>query len=460
MRVIICGVGQVGYHIAGYLSRENNDVTVIDINARLVDQISDDLDVNGVVGHASKPHVLSAAGVADADLFIAVTHSDEVNMVACQVAHSLFNVPKKIARIRDESYLDPAWFNLFSRSQMPIDVIISPEKAVADSLADRLSVPGTTNVVKLGEGLAYMLGVSCLYDCPVVNTSFSQFSTLFPDLNFKVGYIFREGKGFVPGDMDQLLIGDEAFLVVEADQMKRVLSIFGHEESKARRITLMGGGNIGRSLANALIDKDDSRLSIRIVEKSRARAVELGEEFGDSLIVLNGDCLNSDLLREVDVSGDDVVIMVTDDDEANILGALLAKQGGCETAISLVNKSSYSSLLPSLGIDVTVSPRAITVSSIMQHVRRGRIKAIHTLRDGSGEVIEAEVSETSGLVNRTVGEIDAAGGAVLCSIIRDSQVLPLKDDMVIRSKDRVVIIAEQSSVARVEALFSVQVDLF
>lgn len=462
MRVVICGVGQVGHHIAGYLARENNDVTVVDIDRRLVDRVSDDLDVNGIVGHASKPDVLDRAGTADADLFIAVTHSDEVNMVACQVAHSLFNVPKKIARIRDRSYLDPAWFNLFSRSQMPIDVIISPELSVAESLAERLSVPGTTNVIELGDGHVFMLGVLCLRDCPVVNTTLSQLDSLFPDLRFTVGYVFRAGNSFIPSEMDQLMIGDEACLIVERDHISRVLSIFGHEESEARHLTLVGGGNIGRSLAEILLKKygHRSQLKLQIIEQDRGRAVELSEHFGDSLLVMNGDCLDRELLRQADVASSDTTVMITDNDEINILGALLMKQEGCSSVVSLVNKDSYAPLLPSLNIDATVSPKAVTVSSIMQHVRRGRIKAIHTIREGVVEVIEAEVSETSSVISKTVADIAAMEGIKLCSVLRNGETIVPDDTYVVRAKDRLILMAQRDFVGDVEGMFTVKVDLF
>ena len=237
MRVIICGAGQVGYNIASYLAREDNDVTVVDVDRLLIEQVNDQLDVNALLGHASDPEVLSMAGASDADLIVAVTDQDEVNMVACQVAHSLFGVPKKIARIREQSYLNPAWSNLFSRAHMPIDVIISPEIEVARSINQRLRIPGTTSVVSLAEGRVYLVGVICREDCPVVNTQLKQMHDTFPDLKFEITAILRNGTPIVPGPDDQLQVDDEVFFFTVSEHLPRALAIFGHEEKRARQIT-------------------------------------------------------------------------------------------------------------------------------------------------------------------------------------------------------------------------------
>ena len=233
MRVIVCGAGQVGYSIAAYLCKEDNDVTVIDTNARLMAQINDELDVNGITGHASNPEILNMAGANEADMLIAVTHSDEVNMVACQVGHSLFSVPKKIARIRQQDYLMPAWSNLFSRAHMPIDVIISPEQVIAEDIYERLSVPGTTFVITLAEGKAHMVGVICGEDCPVVNTPIRQLESLFSGLSFKIMGILRNNKPIIPTADEQLFIGDEVYFVADTRHLGRVMSAFGHEEKIA-----------------------------------------------------------------------------------------------------------------------------------------------------------------------------------------------------------------------------------
>jgi trk system potassium uptake protein len=459
MRVIICGAGQVGYSIAAYLAREDNDVTVIDYDAQLIGQINDDLDVNGIIGHASKPEILDRAGASNADLIVAVTYSDEVNMVACQVAHSLFNVPKKIARIRDQAYLDPAWSNLFSRAHMPIDVIISPEVEVAHSISRRLHVPGTTNVIRLAEGKVYLIGVICEEHCPIVNTPLRQLSSLFPNLSVEIGAIIRGREVIVPDGDDQVLVNDEVYFFADARHLQRAMSAFGHEEQEARRIVIIGGGNIGLYLTE-LLREHQKDIRIKIIEKNEDRATHLSKVLGNEVIVLNSDALELAVLAEAGIAGTETVVAVTDDDETNILGSLLAKQQGCQRVIALVNKTSYMPLVNSLGIDATVSPRASTVSSIMQYVRRGRIKALHNIREGVAEVMEAEASDTSSIVNIPFSELNLPEHMMIGAIVREDEVIMPEPHTSIKPGDHVIMLATEDEAKNVEKLFMVQVDLF
>lgn len=458
MRVIICGAGEVGYNIASYLSREENDVTVIDNQRTLIEQVNQELDVNAILGHASNPDVLNAAGANEADMILAVTQSDEVNMVACQIGHSLFGIPKKIARIREQSYLDPAWSNLFSRSHLPIDVIISPEVIVADDIYRRLSVPGTTYVITLAEGKAYMAGVICKEDCPVINTPLSQLSSLFPELSFEVVAILRNNKPIIPDKSEQLEVGDEAYFVVDAKHLNRVLAVFGHREQKARRIVIVGGGHIGLGLAMMLNEKNRD-VQIKMIELSEARARFINEKLSD-VVVLKGSALDKDVLDEAGVGDCDTLVAVTNDDETNILGSLLAKQYGCTSVITLVNNYAYTPLVGPLGIDSMVLPRAKIVATIMQHVRRGRIRGLHNLRDGFAEVIEAEISESSNIANSTIEDLQLPSEVIVGAIIRDNEILIPKPDTTVRPGDLVVIVASRRQAPNVEKMFSVQVDLF
>ncbi len=457
MRIIICGGGQVGYNIAAYLSREENDVTVIDVDPEIVDKVNNELDVNAIMGHASKPDIIDAAGASEADMLIAVTSSDEVNMVACQVAHSLFNVPKKVARIRDQSYLDPAWFNLFSRSQMPIDVIISPEKAVAESIVRRIMTPGTTNVITLAEDNILVVGIKCEKDCPLINTQLGQVKSLFHDLKFNILNIFREGDVIIPDENDQMIIGDEVYIIVDRSHLKRILEAFGHNEKRGHKILLLGGGNIARSFISLLYETK-GKYSITVIEKDRARAVSLSEDFED-IIVLNGDCLSQDILREADVENTDTAIVITNDDEANILTSLLVDKLGVERVVTLVNKNSFSTIISSLGIDDIVSPRSITVSSVMQHVRRGRIKSAHNIKDGSLEIIEIELSETSGVINRQMNEIGIPKNIVVAALVRKGEVIIPDEETVFKLEDHVIILSRQEDASIVEEFFSIKVGL-
>lgn len=458
MRVVICGAGQVGYSIASYLAREENDVTVIDFDRNIIARINDELDVNGIVGHASNPEVLSSAGAGEADMVIAVTHSDEVNMVACQVCHSLFGVPKKIARIRQQDYLNPAWSNLFSRAHMPIDVIISPEQVIAEDIYERLSVPGTTFVIPLAEGKAHMIGVVCDANCPVVNTPLQELEKLFSNLAFKVMGIVRNNKPVFPTSHEQLYVGDEVYLVADTKHLARVMSAFGHEEKEARRIVIAGGGSIGFGLAKMLL-KQGRGTQIKIIEHNQKRAEFLSEQLED-VIILQGSGLDKDILEEASIENVETLVAVTNDDESNILGSLLAKQAGCERVITLVNNSSYTPLVGPLGIDAMVSPRATIVSTIMQHVRRGRIRGLHNLRDGFAEVFEAEVSDTSQLVNVHVSELQLPKDVILGAIIRDKSVIIPDNTEMVKAQDILIMLASQEQAKTLEKIFSVQVDLF
>ncbi|NCO03228.1 MAG: Trk system potassium transporter TrkA [Alphaproteobacteria bacterium] len=458
MRVIVCGAGQVGFSIAAYLARENNDVTVIDNCPDKVERVNTMLDANGVLGSASSPDILLNAGANDADMIIAVTSIDEVNMVACQVAHSLFNVPKKVARIRQQVFKDPVWANLFSRAHMPIDYIVSPEDEVAKAVSFRLSVPGTTSVVPLRQEKAFLCSVLCEDNCPIVNTSLSQLISLFPDIKLKILTIIRKGKAFVPKSDDQMLMGDEVFFVVEASQMRRALSVFGHEEQKARDVVIVGGGNIGHALIREIINtQPDVRL--KVIESDPVRALALSEEF-ENILVLEADGVDREVMAEINMPQVETLIAVTNNDETNILTAMMALNEGCDRVIPLVNKTNYDTLTGSLGLLSVISPRAITVSSIMRHVRRGRVKAVHDVANGFAEVLEIGASESSVIVNTPIKDIKFPAGVVIAAIIRDG-VLSIPDgNNQIRVDDHVIVLAVNEAVSKVEKMFSAQVALF
>jgi trk system potassium uptake protein TrkA len=457
MKVIVCGAGQVGTSIVRHLAAENNDVTVIDQSPELVRKIADSLDVQAMEGFASHPDVLEAAGIRDADMIIAVTYSDEVNMIACQVAHSLFDVPTKIARVRHQSYLQPIWSDLFNRENMPIDAIISPELEVGKAITRRLWVPGAFDMIPLADGKVRVIGVRCTPETPIVNTPLRQLTGLFPNLNITIVGIMRDGKGFVPDANDEMLVGDEVYFVADAAHVSRAMMAFGHEEATARRVVILGGGNIGRYIAREL--EDHPGVSAKIIEHGKARAEEIALELRRT-VVLNGDALDPEILDEANVGSAEAVIAVTNEDEVNILASLLAKRAGCKRAITLINASNFSPLVSSLGIDVVVSPRAITVSTILQHIRRGRIRAVHSLGDGFGEIIEAEALETCDVVGRPLKDIGFPEGVIIGAVVRDGVVMVPDPATVIKPKDRVVLFATAADVRKVEKMFSVGLEFF
>ncbi len=457
MKVIICGAGRVGSAIARHLSTEN-DVTIIDQDAELIQKIGDSLDVKAMVGHASRPDMLEAAGAKDADMVIAVTFADEVNMVACQIAHSIFDVPTKIARIREQAYLEPAWADLFTRDNMPIDVVISPEIEVARAIERRLEVPGTIDMVPCGDGKVRLIGVHCNDDCPVINTPLRQLTELFPDLDIMIVGVVRDGRLSVPHGDDQLFAGDDVYFVAKADRVTRAVAAFGHEEAAARRMIIVGGGHIGLFLAQDL-EANYSGLSLKIIEYGGEQAAYLADRLSRA-VVLHGDALEREILGEANVSLSEAIIAVTADDETNILVSLLAKRYGCAKSFTLVNNNAYWPLLTTLGIDVVVSPQESTVSTILQYVRRGRIHSVHSVRDGAAEMIEAEALETSPLVGRPLNEIKLPEGIVIGAIIHDGEVEIPRGSSVIRPKDRLVVFAEAKAVKKLESMFSVRLEFF
>ncbi len=458
MRVLICGAGQVGYGIAERLAAEDNDVSVIDTKRELIDIIRDNLDVQGFVGHGAHPDALAEAGIEQADMIVAVTLYDEVNMIACQVAHSLFNVPTKIARVRAQSYLKPHWSDLYSSNNMPIDVIISPEVEVGEMVLRRLAVPGAFDTVYFAGGEVVSIGIHCTEDCPVVDTPLSQLTELFPDLRAVVVGIQRDGRLFVPHSSDSMLIGDDVFVICERGQVARTLGLFGHEEQVANRVIIAGGGNIGLYVARTLEERNRTA-RIKIIERSHDRAVEVADELRRT-VVLNGNSLEREVLTEAGAAAADTLVALSNDDEVNVITCVMAKQMGCRRTMALINNRSYPDFSDTLGIDATVNPRSVTVSKVLQHVRRGRIRLVHSIGDGRAEVIEAEALETSPLVGKPLKELDLPDGIRIGAVYRDDTVLVPSGSLQIRAGDRVIIFALAERVREVEQMFRVSLEFF
>jgi trk system potassium uptake protein TrkA len=458
VKVIVCGAGQVGFNIARQLSTENNDVIIVDQSEALVRKVTDLLDVAGVTGYASRPDVLGEAGARDADMLIAVTYSDEVNMVACQVAHTVFSIPRKIARIRAQSYLEPQWSDMFQRDHMPIDVIISPEVEVARSVLRRLSAPGAFESTPFLDGKVRMVGTRLTGECPLLHTPLRQLTQLFPDVAAKVVAFERNGKLYTPSGDDQLLEDDNVFIIAREDHVGRTMHLFGHQEEVARRIIIAGGGNVGLNVALAL-EKQERRIKAKLIERDRTRAEYVAERL-DRTIVLNGDVLDAALLAEANVAEAEMIIALTDDDKANLLAGVLAKEEGAASAMALINNQNLMRLVSPLGLDAFINPRATTVSSILRHVRRGRIRALHSVRDGAAEVIEAQVLATSQLTGAPLVSINLPPGVMVGAILSNGEIKVPDGRDVLRDGDSVVIFALKSAVQEGEKMFRVSVDYF
>lgn len=458
MKVIICGAGQVGWQIARHLSGENNDVTVVDSNPELVRRATDTLDVQGISGFASYPDVLERAGARDADMIIAATYSDEVNMVTCQVAHSVFRIQRKIARLRAQSYLTAIYSDLYRRDHLPIDVVISPEKEVAEAALRRLSAPAAFDTESFFEGKAQLLGITIAAECPVINTPLRQLTDLFSTLNALVVGIRREGTLFVPAAGDQLFVGDECYLFTETKDVNRSLEIFGKTQAKQERIVIIGGGNVGLAVAAALEARHD-RVRVKVIEKDRAVA-EAAADGLERTIVLHGDGLSSALLEEANISTADAVLVVTDDDKTNLLASVRAKEMGCKMAIALVNDPTLVPLMGPLNIDAYINPRATTVSSILRHIRHGRVRGVYSIGDAEAEVIEAQVLGTSPISGQRIKDIAFPEGTLVASVLRNGFVHKPTGELRIAEGDVIAIFAMTADVPEVERLLQVSIDFF
>jgi len=458
MKVIICGAGQVGWQIARHLSGENNDVTVVDKDEDLIRRVSETLDVQGVAGFASHPDVLERAGARDADMIIAATYSDEVNMVVCQVAHSVFNVNRKIARLRSQSYLDAMYTDLFRESHLPIDVVISPEREVAEAALQRLAAPAAFDTESFMDGKAHLLGINLAEDCPVLNTPLRQLNELFVTLRAIVVGVRRAGRLFAPEANDQLFAGDNIYVFTHADDLARTMDVFGKKAKKQERIVLIGGGNVGLAVARALEQRGE-RVRMKIIEKSRARA-EFAADNLTRTIVLNGDGMDIDLLMEAAIDRADAVLAVTDDDKTNLLAAVRAKQAGCAMAIALVNDPTLAPLMEALDIDAYINPRATTVSSILRHIRHGKVRAVYSIGDSEAEMIEAQVLSTSPLAGRLVREIEFPAGVLVGAVMKGGKVEKPSGDLRLDVGDVIALFALAADVPEVERLLQVSIDFF
>ena len=459
MKVIICGAGQVGEQIAKHLSFERNDVTIIDHNSKIISHLSNTLDISGVTGCASHPDILEIAGARDCDMIIATTRSDEVNMVVCQVSHSIFSIPRKIARIRSQSYLEINYSDLYRAEHLPIDVIISPEKEVAEAAVSRLETPSAFEIETFLGGEAQLIGISLDSNCPVTNTPLRQLSELFSNLNAIVLGVRRKSKLFVPEPEDQLFVGDQIYVFCTVSDRQRTLEIFGKDMKKGNRIIIVGGGNVGLHVAKTLEQKNRDKVHCKLIEKDRSRA----ETAADSLertVILHGDGLDMGLLEEGNIDQADALLAVTDDDKTNLLACTRAKSSGCPLAVSLVNDSSLNSLLQPMGIDAYINPRATTVSSILRHIRHGRVRAVYSVGDAEAELIEAQVLGTSPLAGKTLKDINWPEGVLVGAIMKKDGILIPKSDTIFLEGDVITVFYRTKDIEQVEKLLEVGINFF
>lgn len=452
MKIIILGAGQVGSSLANNLSSEANDITVVDTDQLRLQELQDRLDLRTVFGHASHPEILRRAGAEDADMVIAVTNSDETNMVACQVSYTLFHTPTKIARVRSQKYL--IYPELFSKNALPIDVFISPEQLVTDYIFRLIEYPGALQVLDFAEGRVQLVGIKAYYGGLLVGHELRTLREHMPSIDTRVAAIYRRGRAIHPEGTTVIEADDEVFFIAAKKHIRTVMSELRKLEKPMKRIFIAGGGNIGKRLAMAL----EGRYQVKLIENNPIRATQISEDL-ERTIVLQGDAADGELLLEENIESTDFFCALTNDDEANILSAMLAKRLGARKVMSLINRASYVDLVESGEIDIAISPQQATIGSLLAHIRRGDVVMVHSLRRGAAEAIEAIAHgdrNSSRVVGRTIDEIRLPEGTTIGAIVRGEDVIIAHHDTVIEPEDHVILfLVDKKRVTEVEQLFQV-----
>lgn len=457
MKIIILGAGQVGGTLAENLAGEQNDITIVDTDASRLAELNDRLDIRTINGRGSFPSVLRQAGAEDADMLIAVTNSDEVNMVACQVAYSLFRTPTKIARIRAANYTQKE--KLFGPDAIPIDVIISPEQVVTDYIKRLIEHPGALQVVNFAGGRVQLVAVRAFHGGPLVGNALRRLRKHMPNVETRVAAIFRRDRPILPEGNTVIEADDEVFFIAARNDIRAVMSELRRLEHTYKRIVIAGGGNIGFRLAKSI----ESRYSVKIIERTMERCEWLSEQL-QRTVVLQGLGTDRDRLMKANIENTDVFCALTNDDEANIMSSLLAKRLGARKVMTLINNPAYVDLVQGHDIDIAISPQQATIGSLLTHVRRGDIVTAYSLRRGAAEAIEAIAhgdARSSKVVGRMIEEIDLPEGCTIGAIVRGEKVLIAHDDIVIEADDHVILfVMDKRRIRDVEKLFQVGFTFF
>ncbi|MEM7218340.1 MAG: Trk system potassium transporter TrkA [Pseudomonadota bacterium] len=454
MKILILGAGQVGATLADHLAQEDSDVTIVDSDASKLAELRDRLDIQTITGEASHPDVLRRAGADETDLLIAVTNSDEINMVACQVCYSLYRTPTKIARIRNAAFHGRDGF--FSKDHMPIDVLINPEVEVTSRIRQLLEHPGALQVVDFADGKVQLVGLRAFYGGPLVGHPLSLLREHMPQADTRVAAIYRRGTSIAPRGDTVIEPQDEVFFIAAREHINMVMAEFRQIERQYKRILIAGGGNIGLSLARSI----ESEFAVKIIEFSLPRCEEIAEVL-ESAVVLHGDATDKDLMLEENIEHTDLFCALTNDDEVNIMSSLLAKQLGAHQVMTLIGKPAYVDLVQGGEIDIAISPQQATTSSLLTHVRRADVARVHTLRRGAAEAIEMIAHAEAKVVGCSIGSIDLPAGTTIGAIVRGEDVLIAHDHVVIEPEDHVILfLVDKSRVRPVERLFQVGVGFF
>ncbi|MFP3873956.1 MAG: Trk system potassium transporter TrkA [Thiohalophilus sp.] len=454
MKIIILGAGQVGSSLAENLASEANDITLVDQREEVLQGLQDRLDLRTVVGHASYPEVLQRAGADDADMLIAVTDSDETNMIACQVAYTIFHTPTKIARVRALEYLK--YRNLFGTSALPVDVLISPEQLITNYVQSLINHPGALQVLDFADGLVQLVGVRAYYGGPLVGHELRTLRKHMPGIEARVAAIYRRGRPIIPEGHTVIEADDEVFFIAASKNIRKVMSELRRLDKPYKRIMIVGGGNIGKRVAQSL----ERNYQVKLIDHNPERTRIISNELSKTM-VLCGDAADEELLLEENIDKTDVFCALTNDDEANILSSMLAKRLGARKAITLINRAAYVDLIQSGEIDIALSPQQSTIGSLLTHVRRGDVVKVHSLRRGAAEAIEAIAHgdiNTSRVVGRKIEELKLPPGTTIGAIVRGKDVIIAHHDTLIESDDHVIMfLVDKARIPDVERLFQVSI---
>jgi len=458
MKILILGAGQVGSTIAQNLAKEEqNEITVVDTNSDVLHDLGNRLDIRTVEGHASHPRVLEQAGCADSDILIALTSSDEVNMIACQVAYTLFHTKTKIARVRDAAYTHDSVSKIFSQDALPVDVMISPEQLVTDHIERLIHFPGALQVLEFADGKVRLVGVNARQGGYLIGKELRELAEHMPNTDARVAAIYRGGETIEPEGDTVIREGDNVFFIAERNDIRMVMSELRKLEAPVRRVMIAGGGNIGYSLAKTL----ERTNKVRLIERDKLRARRISEKLRKT-IVLSGDAADKELLKDENIDSTDVFVAVTNSEEANILSAMVAKKLGAKKVVALINRPTYGEVVEDGGlIDVAISPQQITTGALLSHVRRGDVVKVHTLRRGAAEAMEAIAhgdKETSQVVGKAIQDIKLPKGTTIGALVRGDDVIMAHHDIVIESNDHVILfLTDRSKISVIEDLFQVTV---
>ena len=451
MRIIVGGAGNVGKSIVRYLDQGNNDIIVIDTNQQMLDELSKEYDIQPILGSVSHPETLESADADKADMIIAATDVDEVNLVACQVAYTLFGIPKKIARVDSKYFLDPLWNTLYNEKSLPVDLVISPDIDIANEILNILKIPGTCEVLPLADGKMHLLSFKCQESCPFLNRSISNIAKIGEDHEIAVVALARNGRAFMPKPDEKIRGNDEVYFLTSTDKLNEAINAFGLKHNHNEKVVLFGGNPISYYIASQL-EKDNNIISCYILEENEEVARKLADSLNNT-IVLHGEIMSDFLLSEANIEKADVAIAVTSKDKDNLLASLLSHMSGVPSTISLVNSKSFDHLVDNISSNVIMDRSAITISNILQELRRAKVKDAHTLGRGFGEIWEIKVDEESEIVGKTIKQLNLPEKCRIDAICRGEKIIYPQEDEVIEQNDLLIVFTASQAIKKAERIF-------